>query len=115
MVRHFELLLGWKSAYVCHNIRTEKNNVYVKNQNTKQVIAMQVTFILEIKLQERPFLAKYDLLFQLSRHPFGAPARIRIWIRILRHKNWKRRHFYLMKRPFSTPAMMGRKHTYATA
>ena len=76
---------------------------------------MQVTFILEIKLQERPFLAKYDLLFQLSRHPFGAPARIRIWIRILRHKNWKRRHFYLMKRPFSTPAMMGRKHTYATA
>ena len=35
----------------------------VKNQNTKQATDMQVTFVLEIKLQEKHFLAKYDYFF----------------------------------------------------
>ena len=28
---HFEPLLGWECAYVCYNIRTEKEGTYGKN------------------------------------------------------------------------------------
>ena len=32
---HFEPLLGWECAYVCHNIRTEKESTYGKNSEQK--------------------------------------------------------------------------------
>ena len=32
---HFESLLGWECAYVCHNVRTEKESTYGKKPKQK--------------------------------------------------------------------------------
>ena len=52
---HFELLLGWECAYVCHNIKTEKKASDEKRENIKQAIGIQITFIMEIKLEKYIF------------------------------------------------------------
>ena len=56
---NFEPLLGWECAYVCHNQRTEKEGILDK-RTEYETIGIQVTFILEIKLQVYIFKAKYD-------------------------------------------------------
>ena len=33
---YFEPLLGWKCAYVCHDLRTEKEGIYVKKREYKR-------------------------------------------------------------------------------
>ena len=33
---HFEPLLGWESAFICHDLRTEKEGIYVKRQENKR-------------------------------------------------------------------------------
>ena len=84
---HFEPLLRCECAYVCPNIRTEKEGIYCKqspcktsnwhtsdfhhrkkafkinNQNIKQIFGIQVTFILKVKPQKERFLGKYDCFF----------------------------------------------------
>ena len=62
-MRHFEPLLGWECAYVCHNVSTEKKTFTVNSQNVKQAIGIQVTFISENKFQKDHFLTKYDCLY----------------------------------------------------
>ena len=32
----FEPLLGWESAFICHDLRTEKEGIYVKRQENKR-------------------------------------------------------------------------------
>ena len=32
---HFELLLGWECAYVCHSMKTEKESIYGKYSEYK--------------------------------------------------------------------------------
>ena len=52
---HFETPLGWETAYVCPNIRTEKKAFTVNSQNINQAIDIQVTFITEKKLHKEHF------------------------------------------------------------
>ena len=52
----FEPLIGWEYAYVCHDLRSEKQSIYSLNsKNIKQAISVQETFIWEIKLQNYNF------------------------------------------------------------
>ena len=42
---HFEPLLGWQFACVCHKLRTKNDRIYVKNM--KEASGIEVIFILE--------------------------------------------------------------------
>ena len=33
---HFEFLLGWECTYICHDLRTEKEEIYVKKGEYKE-------------------------------------------------------------------------------
>ena len=54
-VSFVEPVLVWESIYVCHNQRTAKKPFAVNNQDTNQATDIQVTFMLEIKLQKYIF------------------------------------------------------------
>ena len=43
-------LLGWESAHVCHNLRTEKESDCGKWWDLNEAISIQVTIMFEIKL-----------------------------------------------------------------
>ena len=49
------MLLGCESRYVCHDLTTEKQRIYFSNQNIKQDIDIELTLVLEIKLQKDHF------------------------------------------------------------
>ena len=50
----FESLLTRECAYLCHDLRTKKEEIYVKRQEY-ETIDIQVTFMLEIKLHKYIF------------------------------------------------------------
>ena len=33
---HFEPLLGWEYAFICHDLRTEKQDIYVKKRENER-------------------------------------------------------------------------------
>ena len=52
---HYDSLLGWEYAYVCHELKTEKKTFTVNSRNIKQAIVIQFTFIMEMNLQKVHF------------------------------------------------------------
>ena len=55
---HFVRLFEWDCRSECHDLRTEKEGIYVKKleyEKKTKTIGIQVTFTLEIKLQKYIF------------------------------------------------------------
>ena len=36
LANYASILLGWKFAFICHDFRTEKQNIYVKKRKNKR-------------------------------------------------------------------------------
>ena len=52
---HFEPVLGWKYPHVCMSKELKTKELTIKSQNINQAIDIQLTTILEIKLQKYIF------------------------------------------------------------
>ena len=65
------------------------------SQNKNQKTGIQVTFILEIKLQKYIFFIKIRLFLQRLIGPFWTFVRMGMCIGMLRLKNWKKKGFSL--------------------
>ena len=87
---YFEHILGWECAYLCHNPRTEKEDVYDKYREHKTSKGIEATFTLEFKLQST-FFIRIGPFFQQHMHIFWTTVRMGMCIRMPQLKNWKTR------------------------